>query len=63
MKLDSTKIYNVKLADVHHWDSPDYVDAYIVSAEYDGRELTDSELDEVNEDRDFVYEKVLEHLY
>jgi hypothetical protein len=44
-------------------DSPDFCDAYIDSATYEGREMTEEELDILNEDRDFVYDKLMDHLY
>jgi hypothetical protein len=44
-------------------DYPDFCDAYICYAELEGRPLTEVELDEVNEDRDFVYEHVLNKLF
>ena len=42
---------------------PDFADAYISSADYDGFPMTSEQLDEINDDMDFVYEKLLEHLY
>ena len=44
-------------------DYPDFVDAYIESADYKGREMTEEELDFLNEDSDFVYEEVQKHLF
>jgi len=38
-------------------------DAFIASATYKGREMTDTELDRLNEDSDFVYQAVLDRLY
>lgn len=41
-------------------DYPDFVDAFIANAYYtDGIQLTDAELDELNQDSDFVYQCVL----
>lgn len=61
--LKHSKIDNIMFDDVHHWDAPDYVDAYITSADYDGKEMTEAELDEINEDSDFVHEKLQDHLH
>ena len=44
-------------------DYPDFVDSYILKADYDGRPMTDAELDVLNEDSDFVYEQVLKRIY
>jgi hypothetical protein len=34
-----------------------------LEATYKGREMTDEELEALNEDSDFVYDKVMESLY
>jgi len=45
-------------------DYPDFCDSFICSAEWDnGEPLTDFELDEVNENRDFVHESLINQLY
>lgn len=61
--MDKTKIDNIRFDDVNTKDYPDFSDAFICSADYEGREMTESELNEINEDRDFVYEKLIEYLY
>lgn len=42
---------------------PDFVDSYIVSAMIDGRPATDDELDELNDDSEFVYDLVMGHYF
>jgi len=42
---------------------PDFPDAFISWASFEDRDLTDSELDELNEDSSFVYEKCLEEWF
>jgi hypothetical protein len=54
-KLDYSKIDNIKVDGIDYSDYPDFCDAYIASADYDGRAMTDEELDLLNEDYDFVY--------
>ena len=54
---------DVAFEGIDHRDYPDYCDAFIASAEYDGRELSDEELDELNEDTDLVYELLTDNLY
>jgi hypothetical protein len=46
-------------------DAPDFVDAYISEAEWKdtGKELTELELDELNEDSEFVYEATINQIY
>ena len=55
-------ITNVVLEGVDPKDHPDYCDAYIASADHNGTALTDKELDELNEDADFVHECVINNL-
>lgn len=61
--MDYKLIDNVEVEGIDTNDFPDFVDAYISSADYDGKPMTDDQLDEINEDRDFVYECVENHLY
>lgn len=68
MTLDTKRIFDVEVKDVNTNDYPDYSDAYICYAIYkedDGtfRDLTESELDELNDDSDFVYSAIDNHLY
>ena len=63
IKLDYSKIDNIEVDGIDYADYPDFCDAYIASADYDGREMTDEELDILNDDGDFVYEAVQKHLY
>lgn len=58
-----TQIEDIEVDGIDHNDYPDYVDAFISSATYQGREMTDEELDQLNEDSDFVYEQVMKRLY
>jgi len=63
INLDYSKISDVEVDGIDTRDYPDFCDAYISYAEYDGREMTDEELDVLNEDSDFVYSAVENHLY
>ena len=63
VNLDYKLISNIQFDGIDHNDAPDYCDAYIVSAEYDGEEMTEEQLEELNEDSDFVYECVQNHLF
>ena len=49
-------IDNIELDGIDHRDYPDYCDAYISSADYNGTPMTVEQLDEINENRDFVYD-------
>jgi len=61
--IDYTKLENLEVEGIDTRDYPDFCDAYISSAEINGREATEEELDEINEDRDFVYELVWKRLF
>ena len=58
---------DIEIDGVCHNDYPKYTDAYISSATiFDGfnnRQLTEEEIELINEDYDFVHQKVLEYLF
>lgn len=60
---DYSKISSVEVDGIDTNDAPDFVDAYISYAEYDGEPMTDEQLEELNQDGDFVYSAVERHLY
>jgi len=62
IKLDYSKITNVHVGGIDHEDYPDFCDAYIESADYDNREMTEDELEILNEDGEFVLEKTYSQL-
>jgi hypothetical protein len=63
-KRDLSKIDNIEFDDIDHSDYPDFCDAYISSADYDGVPMTDDELAELNENEgEFVHEKLFDYLY
>ena len=61
MELD--KISNIELGGIDTNDYPDFCDAFIESAEYNGVQLTDEELEELNCNSEFVYDCVLNELF
>lgn len=63
IKLDYSKIEDVEVVNIRAYDAPDYVDAFIESASYDGREMSDVELELLNEDSSFIYDHVIAKLY
>ena len=48
--MDYKKIDNIEIDGIDTKDYPDFCDAYIVSADYDGVPMTDEQLDEINDD-------------
>lgn len=63
VNLDYKLISNIEFDGINHKDSPDYCDAYIVSADYDGVIMTDGQLELLNADRGYVYGKLMDYLY
>ena len=67
-KLDFSKICDIEVDGVDYRDYPDFSDAYICRAfimmdDSTYREATDEEIEEMNEDSQFVYECVESSLY
>ena len=64
MNLDLSKIEDIEFDGIDHSDYPDYCDAFITSATYNGRDLTEEELEWVGDDNSmWVYEKLMDYLY
>ena len=61
--MDYLKITNVYVDGIDTNDYPDFCDAFIASAEYDGVDMTEEQLDEINEHYDFVYECVVNQIF
>ena len=55
-------IDNIEFDGIEFNDYPDFCDAFICYAERNGEPLNDTELNELNEDTDFVYNKLMDHL-
>ena len=62
-KIEVWKLEDVKVEDIDMKDYPDFCDAFIASATLNGIELTDEELNEVNEDYDYLYSQIENTLY
>ena len=56
------EIDNIEFDGIEFNDYPDFCDAFICYAERNCRPLNDIELNKLNEDSDFVYIKLMEHL-
>ena len=63
IELDYSQIEDVELDGIDYADVHDWCDAFIVSASYMGREMTQDELDVLNNDSDFVASCVEDYLY
>lgn len=60
--MDYSKITDVRVGGIDTKDYPDFCDAHIESAEYNGEPMSDDLLEELNEDYDFVYDAVMNQL-
>jgi hypothetical protein len=56
-------IDNIELDGIDTRDYPDFTDAFIVSADYEGKPMTEEQLDILNEDYSFVHDCVYTHLF
>lgn len=61
MNIDYSKITNVVVEGIDTKDAPDFCDAYISSADYDGDEMSDEMLEELSDD--FIHEQVISEIY
>ncbi len=64
MQLNLSQIENMEFEGVDFSDYPDFVDAFLVSADIDGRELTEEEVDYLNDEHyEFVNESVFSSIF
>jgi len=60
--MDYNKIDNVEIDGIDTADYPDFVDAYILSADYNGVKMSTGQLDKLNEDSCFVHECIINQI-
>ena len=67
MKIDSKHVTDIEFEGIDYNDHPDYVDAFISEAtildDKKWRDATEEELEEMNNNSDFIHEKLQEFLY
>jgi len=63
INIDLAEVDNIVFDGIDHNDHPDYCDVYICSADYNGVPIDQEQLDELNEDREFVYDNLMRYLY
>jgi len=62
--IDVKKLDDVQVDGIDFRDYPDFCDAFLEYATYEGRELTQEELDEVQEEnQEWFYEQVEKSIY
>jgi|TARA_R110000744_G_scaffold211127_1_gene330248 hypothetical protein len=62
VKMDYKKIDNIEIDGIDTKDYPDFCDAFILSADYDGKPMTEDQLEEINNDGDFQHECIMKDL-
>jgi hypothetical protein len=62
-QIDYTKIDNIVIGDLDTTDYPDFSDAYIESADYDGQPMSEEMLEEVNNNKDYIHESVFNYIF
>ena len=65
MKFLNRTIVDVEVEDIEESDYPDFCDAWISAARWDdtGTPLSEPELEELNDNKDLVYDAVMKVLY
>jgi hypothetical protein len=63
LELDYSKISDIEVDGIDMSDYPDFCDAFITSASYGDRDMTEEELDVLNNDGQSVYDAVQKYLY
>jgi hypothetical protein len=62
-EIDYKKLH-IDIDGIDHDDYPDFSDAFCYAGDYDGRELTDGEIDYINDElSELVYERVIEYIF
>jgi len=63
-EIDFSKIEIEDIDSGGSWDYPDFSDAFISQASYDGRPMTHEELDELHDKHgDWVYEQIWDWIF
>ena len=62
--IDAYKVTDLVWSDVDHSDYPDYCDAFIESATYKDREMTEDEIEELMDDNpEWCYDRLMEWIH
>ena len=61
--MDLNKITNVEVDGIDFKDYPDFTDAYISYAEYNGKEMTEDQLEELSDNSEFMYTALLKQIF
>tara|TARA_R110000782_G_scaffold203976_1_gene292545 strand:+ start:186 stop:416 length:231 start_codon:yes stop_codon:yes gene_type:complete len=60
--MDYKKIDNIEIDGIDTKDYPDFSNAFIISADYDGKPMNDAQIEKINNDGQFQYECIIKSL-
>jgi len=64
MIIDLSLVDNVEIDGIDYNDYPDFCDAFISNADYNGEPMSDDMVDYINENYpDYVYEQVINKIF
>jgi len=63
LELDYSKISDIEIENIDYSDYPDFCDAYISDATYDGEPISNELLEQLNYDTGFVYDQVIKRIF
>ena len=62
--INVEEVHDIVFTGIDFTDHPDYSDAYIESATYKNRDMTDDEIEELQNQQDmWVYEKLMDWIF
>ena len=61
--LEYSKINNITFDNIDYDDYPKFTEVRIDSADYDSEPMNEEEIDMLNDNSEFVHEKLMAHLY
>jgi hypothetical protein len=62
--INVEEVHDIVFTGIDSTDHPDYSDAYIESATYKNRDMTDDEIEELQNQQDiWVYEKLMDWIF
>ena len=62
MNIDFSKIKIIEIEDIHSFDYPDFCDAFIASADYHDKPMSDDKIDYINDKENrYINEIILDN--
>jgi len=62
-KFGTWDVEDIEVEDIESQDYPDFANAYIFSATINGEEATEEQINELNEDPDFLYGCIVDQVF